>query len=118
MGALIGFGDGEQRGKYDKVRGEAKRRGKRLSDLLAFGETLGEGLTNVFDTIFGPPPQLEARYRSTRPLVGGNIDMNLTVPFRTAIFGGRQKITADREETCTNCRGTGAQPNTRTTSCP
>ena len=77
------------------------------------------GLGDIFENIFGGgrarASHRSTRHRSTR---GNNVRTSITLPFDMAINGGKQTIRVSKNSICSNCGGTGAQPGTKTRSCP
>ena len=109
----------EKRRDYDLQRQQRlKKEGKGkkgLGDLFSIGETA----TEIFDTIFGPTPQEQrSRTGAGMPRQGGDIELELSLPLKEAIFGGSRLVNLEKEETCPNCQGNGAQPGTPTSRCP
>jgi molecular chaperone DnaJ len=116
--------DAEKRKKYDQMRrlgafeprrggGAAGARGGAAgaqgmgSEGFEFGD-LG-GLGDIFSSIFG-------RGRREEP-VAENLEAHLEVPFRVAMLGGKMPITLPVTETCPTCKGSGAAPGAKITTC-
>lgn len=49
---------------------------------------------------------------------GSDLEMRLTLTFEEACFGAKKQITLTRNETCPECKGTGAKHGTEFTTCP
>jgi len=118
--------DAEKRKKYDQMRrlgafepqgrGAAGRQGGRGAggqgqpsgmEGFEFGD-LG-GLGDIFSSIFG-------RGRREEP-AGENLEAHVEVPFRVAMYGGKVPVTLPVTEACATCKGTGAAPGARITTC-
>ncbi|MCS7338946.1 MAG: molecular chaperone DnaJ [Verrucomicrobiae bacterium] len=77
-----------------------------------FREVFGSGLDGIFEDIFGA-----GRYDPTRPQPGEDIRYDLEISFEEAARGCEKEITIQRLETCTECRGSGAEPGARLRPC-
>ena len=73
------------------------------------------GLGGLFDQIFR---RGEAGAPKAEPAASTDIEMNIDVPFSTAVMGGTAKINLGRDEPCMTCAGTGAAPGTQPKTCP
>ena len=75
-------------------------------------------LNDIFETIFGAGFG-GGRTRTRRgPQPGAHLKTTLTLEFEEAVFGADKEISVPRLETCTTCKGTGAEPGTAPTRCP
>jgi molecular chaperone DnaJ len=93
------LGDEEKRKQYDQMR-----------RLGAFGG-LG-GLGDIFGSMFG------GNRRTREPERGQDVEVNLEVPFRTAVSGGKVNIELEVNEECPACKGTGGAPGAKMQACP
>lgn len=50
-------------------------------------------------------------------VLGEDIQVDIEIPFMTAIFGGQEKIRVRRLEECVTCTGTGVKPGAKTRTC-
>mmetsp|Transcript_53505 Transcript_53505/g.100305 ORF Transcript_53505/g.100305 Transcript_53505/m.100305 type:complete len:467 (+) Transcript_53505:28-1428(+) len=57
------------------------------------------------------------RQRERGPQKGSDLQLEVTIPFLTACFGGEQKVDIRREELCDTCNGSGAKPGVGPTAC-
>src|SRR5215216_1946622 len=84
-------------------------------------EDLGDvglgGLGDLFSSMFGGGTA-GARGRARGPERGQDVEMQLSVPFRTAALGGKVPIELEVNEECATCRGTGAAPGAKVQTCP
>ena len=67
-------------------------------------------LGDIFGEFFGG-----GRRRQRR---GNDISIDLEIPFRDAVFGTARTVTLSRATVCDICEGTGAEPGTKTKTCP
>lgn len=54
---------------------------------------------------------------ATRPRRGHDLQMQATLTFEEAVFGVEKEIEFQREETCSRCSGSGAEPGTAPVKC-
>lgn len=105
--------DPQKRAAYDRY-GHAGvgngMAGAGFSDFSSFSS-----INDLFETFFAGASGTQRRAGSQR---GADIRYELTITFEEAVFGCQKEIDLPRWETCTNCRGNGAQPGTSTTRCP
>ncbi len=71
-------------------------------------------LNDIFETFFTGSTTSGRRTTAQR---GADLRYELTITFEEAVFGCQKEIELPRWETCTNCRGSGAQPGTSTQRC-
>jgi molecular chaperone DnaJ len=105
--------DPQKRAAYDRY-GHAGvgngMAGAGFSDFSSFS-----AFNDLFETFFAGAT---GTTRRAGPQRGADIRYELTITFEEAVFGCQKEIDLPRWETCTNCRGSGAQPGTSTTRCP
>lgn len=89
----------------------------------AFGHAgVDAGATN-FTTGFGPFVDLFESFfgtdlrRSSGPLRGSDLRLDLEVDFLEAVFGVDKSVEVPREQLCSRCGGEGAEPGSRATRC-
>jgi molecular chaperone DnaJ len=70
------------------------------------------GLGDLFGSMFG------GDRRRREPERGQDVEVNLEVPFRTAVTGGKVNIELEVNEECPVCKGTGGAPGSKMQSCP
>ena len=78
-----------------------------LNDL--FGEMFGGGFGG-----FGG----SARANPNAPRKGQDIRVRITLSFDEAVHGCKKNITITRQQQCSECKGTGAEPGTSPETCP
>lgn len=71
------------------------------------------GVGDVFDMFFG------GRGAAGRSSVsrGRDLEYLLQISFEDSIFGGERKITFNRQQTCTRCKGSGGDPDAKVDTC-
>ncbi|GCE17881.1 hypothetical protein KDK_16810 [Dictyobacter kobayashii] len=72
-------------------------------------------LNDIFETFFSGST---GGQRRSGPQRGADLRYELTISFEEAVFGCQKEIELPRWETCSTCRGNGAQPGTSTQRCP
>ena len=70
------------------------------------------GLGDIFGSMFG------GNRRTKEPERGQDVEVNLEVPFRTAVSGGKVNIELEVNEECPICKGSGGAPGSKMQSCP
>jgi molecular chaperone DnaJ len=70
------------------------------------------GLGDLFGSMFGGGSR-----RQKEPERGQDVEVNLEVPFRTAVAGGKVNIEMEVNEECQTCKGTGGAPGSKMQTC-
>jgi molecular chaperone DnaJ len=70
------------------------------------------GLGDIFGSMFG------GNRRAKEPERGQDVEVNLEVPFRTAVSGGKVNIELEVNEECPTCKGSGGAPGSKMQTCP
>ena len=73
-------------------------------------------LTDIFEEFFGMGGGGRRRARNT-PRRGADLNQVITLTFEEAVFGAEKQIDITRDEICSRCRGTGAEPGTSPVRC-
>lgn len=103
-------------GRFWKSQGSKKSRTGSFSFEDFFGSG-GFGLGDIFSDIFDRGSRMRReKWGGKQP--GESLYSELSIPFDLAMKGGRQVINITKEEECTTCHGTGAQPGTKPENCP
>ena len=128
--AYENLSDPQKRQRYDYLRrlrregvftqpGGAKGfRTEDLGNLFGGGQITFEdlgGIGDIFRRFFaseGP----QGTYSRTGK--GEDVALEVEVPFESAAFGGKMTVRVPREEACPTCRGSGAEPGSKTEACP
>lgn len=58
------------------------------------------------------------RRASRGPVVGNDLRFDLDIDFKTAVFGGEEKVRIRHLETCDVCDGSGVKPGSKISTCP
>jgi molecular chaperone DnaJ len=89
-----------------------------------FGGAGGRGqevdLGDIFDSFFGGGSSgMGGRNgpRRSGPIVGDDLRFDLQVDFKTAVFGGEEKVRIRHLETCDTCTGSGVKPGSKVSMC-
>ncbi len=77
----------------------------------------GGGFSDIFETFFGGGFGGSSQQRRNGPMQGNDLRYSLTITFEEAAFGCKKEINIPREETCTQCSGTGAKKGTSPETC-
>ncbi len=122
------LGDPEKRKQYDRLR-QAGMRGGRFEGFEGMEDLFGDrwrsgegfrfedlgGLNDLFSRMFGGGRQRAEQAPRRR---GQDITSSITIPFETAIEGGKVQVSIPRQKTCPSCSGSGAAPGSSAESCP
>jgi molecular chaperone DnaJ len=88
-----------------------------------------QDISDIFDAFFGGQggaggqggmPRGGGRGRTRNPnapIAGDDLQIDIEVPFMTAVFGGQEKIRVRRLEECGTCTGSGVKPGAKVTTC-
>jgi len=86
-----------------------------------------QDISDIFETFFGGSGGARGggrgggagqRQRSANaPVAGEDIQVEVEIPFMSAIFGGQEKIRVRRMEECGICSGSGVKPGAKVRSC-
>ena len=79
-----------------------------------FREVFGQGgfSGGIFETFFGGDAQAEDRQH------GSDLRYDMQIKLEEAAFGAEKEIEIEKLDTCDKCHGSGAEPGSRTVSCP
>lgn len=108
--------DPEKRQIYDQYGEEGLKgqgySGPNMNDIFShFGDIFGGG-GDFFSSFFGG-----GGGRSGGPMQGDHLRYDLEITFEEAAKGTQKDISIDRFETCDACKGTGAAPGSKKTTC-
>jgi len=73
--------------------------------------------SDIFEEFFGFGGMGGGSRRKNAPRRGADLSYAVTLEFEEAVFGVDKDIEITRDETCSNCRGTGAEAGTSPVSC-
>eukprot|EP00977_Amphora_coffeiformis_P018348 scaffold6420_cov168-Amphora_coffeaeformis.AAC.26 len=85
-----------------------------------FGQEVDLG--DIFDSFFGGGAggmggRARSGARARGPVMGDDLRFDLEVDFKTAIFGGEEKVRIRHLEKCDTCEGSGIKPGAKVTTC-
>lgn len=88
-----------------------------------FGQEVDLG--DIFDSFFGGgmgggpggPGGRRGGGRTRGPVAGDDLRFDLDIDFKTAIFGGEEKVRIRHLEKCDTCEGSGVKPGSKVTTC-
>jgi molecular chaperone DnaJ len=103
--------DATKRARYDRF-GRAG-----LGSLGGFHDYTVD-FADIFDELFGQFGFSTGRSSRRVPRRGRDLQMNVTLSFEQAVFGVEKEIDFEREEACSRCKGSGAEPGTSPSRCP
>jgi molecular chaperone DnaJ len=104
--------DEQKRAAYDRF-GHAGLQGT-TAGATGFGGF--GGLGNIFEEFFGNVTRTRTR-RPRGPLRGEDLRVDLSITFEEAVLGTEEEVEVPRTETCSLCRGSGAEPGTTPVVC-
>src|SRR5437660_7622552 len=104
--------DPQKRAAYDRYghAGLGNGMGPGFGDFGGFSS-----INDIFETFFAGATAGSPRRAGTQR--GADLRYELTISFEEAVFGCQKEIELPRWETCSSCRGSGAQPGTSTSRC-
>ena len=104
--------DDEKRALYDRYGHAAMGQGGAggFEGFGGFGD-----LNSIFEDFFGFGSRATTRQGPHR---GADLRYDLEVEFEQAVFGSQREIQLSRMETCSACKGSGAEPGTAPVRCP
>jgi molecular chaperone DnaJ len=103
--------DGGKRARYDRF-GRAG-----LGNTGGFHDYTAD-FADIFDELFGQFGFAGGRSSRRGPRRGRDLQMPVTLTFEEAVFGTNKDVEFERDETCSRCNGSGAEPGTTPTRCP
>jgi molecular chaperone DnaJ len=104
--------DREKRSMYDRFGHAGPQAGfGGFGDFSGFG-----GIEDIFESFFGGVRTGQTARKG--PTRGTDLRYDLTIEFQEAVFGCEKEIVVPRNETCPQCRGSGAEPGTQPIRCP
>src|SRR5512141_1251454 len=103
--------DSEKRTRYDRFGKEG------LGNMGGGFHDYTADFSDIFEELFGGFG-FSTRGRSRRsPRRGHDLQMQVTLKFEEAVFGVEKEIEFERDETCSRCSGSGAEPGTTPIRC-
>jgi len=83
-----------------------------------FGQEVDLG--DIFDTFFGGGATRRGSSGPRKPrgpIVGDDLRFDLEIDFKTAVFGGEEKVRIRHLEKCETCSGNGVKPGSKISTC-
>ncbi len=103
--------DPEKRARYDRFGHEG------LGNLGGFRDYTVD-FADLFDELFEQFGFSTGRRTRRTPRRGRDLQMPLKLAFEEAVFGVEKEIAFERDEVCSRCHGSGAEPGSAPTRCP
>jgi molecular chaperone DnaJ len=105
--------DPEKRAAYDRYGKEG------LNGMGGMPDISTVDFSDLFEELFGFGGFGGGRSAQRRkaPRRGADLQQIVTLSFEEAIFGIDKDVEFQRDEACSNCRGTGAEPGSQSTKC-
>lgn len=103
--------DPEKRARYDRF-GRAG-----LGNTGGFRDYTSD-FSDIFDELFSSFGFSTGRRSRRSPGRGQDLQMSVRLTFEEAVFGVEKEVEFERDETCSRCHGSGAEPGTSATRCP
>ncbi|MGE5251795.1 MAG: molecular chaperone DnaJ [Bacteroidota bacterium] len=105
--------DAEKRARYDRFGREG------LGNMGGGFHDYTADFSDLFEELFGqfgfPTGSRRSRHSPRR---GRDLQMQVRLSFEEAVFGVEREIQFERDDTCSTCNGSGAEPGTSPTRCP
>ncbi|MFZ5882654.1 MAG: molecular chaperone DnaJ [Chloroflexota bacterium] len=102
--------DREKRARYDRFGREG------LGNMGGFHDYTVD-FSDLFEELFGSFGFSTGRSSRRSPRRGRDLQMQINLTFEEAVFGVEKEIKFQREEICSRCNGSGAEPGTSPVRC-
>jgi len=76
------------------------------------------GFGDIFETFFGGGMGGGGQRGKRGPRPGNDIEVAITLSFEEAAFGVEKELSITKPATCKHCQGSGAEPGSKTVTCP
>ena len=106
------LGDSEKRSAYDRFGHEGVS-GQGYQDFSS-AQDIFDAFSDIFGDVFGFGG---GRSRRSRAQPGADLRYNLTISFEEAVKGTEVELTIPKEEECSECGGSGAEPGHTPETC-
>ena len=112
------LGDPQKRAQYDQFGfvGDAPPPGSGYGGEPFFGGMGGDIFGDIFDNFFGGGMG-RGRVNPNAPRRGSNLEMSMRITLETAYRGAKREVEIPREENCSRCSGSGAEPGSKVETC-
>lgn len=111
--------DDEKRSLYDRY-GEDGLKNAGFGSSGPFDGGFGD-LNDIFNSFFGGMGGFGFSQRQVDPNApqrGDDLRTDIEIEFEEAVFGVEKEVKIDHLENCEACKGTGAEPGSKPTTCP
>lgn len=108
--------DKQKRSRYDQYGSDGQDFGSGFGGQgFDFSSFQGGGFADIFESFFGGGGRSSGpKSRSKR---GNDIETDITISFKESIFGVEKELEITKPDTCTHCKGHGAEPGTKINQC-
>ena len=103
--------DGEKRAAYDRY-GHAG-----VNGMGGMPDFTTVDFSDIFEEFFGFGGMGGGSRRKNAPRRGADLSYSVTLEFEEAVFGVDKEVDITRDENCTACHGSGAEPGTSPSTC-
>jgi len=87
-------------------------------DFSGFSGGMDIDLEDILGSVFGSGfGGFSSSSKAERPSKGADLRYNMHLTFEEAVFGVNKDVNVTRNETCSNCSGSGARPGTSSPTC-
>lgn len=108
--------DEEKRSLYDRY-GEDGLKNAGFNSSGPFDGGFGD-LNDIFNSFFGGFGFSQRQVDPNAPQRGDDLRTDIELEFEEAVFGVEKEVKIDHLENCEACKGTGAEPGSKPTTCP
>lgn len=108
--------DDEKRSLYDRY-GEDGLKNAGFGSSGPFDGGFGD-LNDIFNSFFGGFGFSQRQVDPNAPQRGDDLRTDIEIEFEEAVFGVEKEVKIDHLENCEACKGTGAEPGSKPTTCP
>ncbi|HDP93745.1 MAG TPA: molecular chaperone DnaJ [Candidatus Aminicenantes bacterium] len=111
------LGNEEKRKIYDTYGIEGLRNGGGFQDFSFFSDSVFSDFEDILGNFFGFGSMFGNSRRRRGPRRGQDLAMELNLTLQEAYDGIERIVTLQREETCSDCQGSGSRPGTQPETC-
>jgi molecular chaperone DnaJ len=104
--------DTDKRARYDRFGKEG------LGNMGGGFHDYTVDFNDIFEDLLSGFGFSSGRRSRKSPRRGRDLQMQMTLKFEEAVFGAEKEIEFEREDTCSRCSGSGAEPGTSPAKCP
>lgn len=110
------LGNEEKRAQYDRYGDQIFQNGAGGGG-AGYGN-MGDIFGDLFSDLFGGGYSQRTQARRNGPQVGGDVRVDITLPFKEAVFGAEKEVSFQRAVHCAVCDGTGSAEEDGKKTCP